>query len=102
MERPTGSNADEWALFLTEWADANPGFIAVQIAEAIEDAEQRAGLRFEPEVLQVRRDDSGILRWWMATREGWELVGVDDGQEIQLRADKCAEGARLELTEPAS
>ncbi len=54
----------------------------------------------EPENLQVRRDDSGVLRWWMSTREGWELVGVKDGREIAMRADTYAEGTRLVLTEP--
>lgn len=44
MTRPTGSNADEWNLFLVEHKDALP-FLAVQIAEAIEDAERRAPSR---------------------------------------------------------
>lgn len=38
--RPLGSNADEWHLFLTENTDAL-AFLAVQIAEAIEDGERR-------------------------------------------------------------
>ena len=37
MSRPTGSNADEWALFLSEHEGATE-YVAVQIAEAIEDA----------------------------------------------------------------
>jgi predicted alternative tryptophan synthase beta-subunit len=39
-QRPLGSNADEWHLFLAENKDA-PGYLAVQIAEAIEQAERR-------------------------------------------------------------
>lgn len=45
--RPNGSNADEWHLFLTEWLDNRATcpngmtFAAVQIAEAIDDAEKR-------------------------------------------------------------
>lgn len=39
-QRPIGSNADEWHLFLTENTDAL-AYLAVQIAEAIEDAERR-------------------------------------------------------------
>lgn len=35
MDRPKGSNADEWLLFLTEYSKE---FCAVQIAEAIEEA----------------------------------------------------------------
>ena len=42
--RPTGSNADEWNCFLSEHLNST-SFLAVQIAEAIEDAERRgAGL----------------------------------------------------------
>lgn len=39
-QRPLGSNADEWHLFLDENKDALP-YLAVQIAEAIEQAERR-------------------------------------------------------------
>lgn len=35
--RPTGSNADEWNLFLDQHKDA-PEFVAVQIAEALDKA----------------------------------------------------------------
>lgn len=46
-KRPEGSNADEWHLFLSRYLDnraTSPSgmtFMAVQIAEAIEDAERR-------------------------------------------------------------
>lgn len=38
-QRPLGSNADEWNLYISENLSAT--FLAVQIAEAIEDAERR-------------------------------------------------------------
>jgi acid stress-induced BolA-like protein IbaG/YrbA len=45
LKRPSGSNADEWHLFLCEYLDNRAtgsgdglAFIAVQIAEAIDDA----------------------------------------------------------------
>ena len=41
MNRPAGSNADEWSVFLEEHEGSIP-FVAVQIAEAIEAAEQYA------------------------------------------------------------
>jgi hypothetical protein len=41
IKRPTGNNADEWHVFLTEYPNALP-FYAVQIAEAIDDAERNA------------------------------------------------------------
>jgi hypothetical protein len=37
ITRPTGSNADEWHLFVREYA-SHPEFLAVQIAEAIDAA----------------------------------------------------------------
>lgn len=40
MQRPSGSNADAWALFLEEWLRPTE-YVAVQIAEAIE-AEREA------------------------------------------------------------
>lgn len=49
MKRPTGSNADEWQLFLLYWLndlpsrlDGNIQFLAVQIAEAIDDQARRS------------------------------------------------------------
>jgi hypothetical protein len=45
--RPSGSNADEWHLFLSEYCCDRPNqysgmtYMAVQIAEAIEAAERR-------------------------------------------------------------
>ena len=44
--RPSGSNADEWALFLSEYEGA-PEYLAVQVAEAIEEAEQRGMMRIK-------------------------------------------------------
>ena len=44
-QRPLGSNADEWHLFLSENKECNAGYFAVQIAEAIDEAEQRGYAR---------------------------------------------------------
>ena len=41
-QRPLGSNADEWNLFVDE-NKQNPAYLAVQIGEAIEEAERRGG-----------------------------------------------------------
>jgi hypothetical protein len=52
--RPAGSNADEWAAFLADYWDLpNPkGFLAVQIAEALDEAYARgsrnAAAYFDP------------------------------------------------------
>lgn len=64
MQRPTGSNADEWALFLQEIgvpSDHLP-FVAVQIAEAIDDR-HRAMAAARHELLQHNPDRAAeILR----------------------------------------
>jgi hypothetical protein len=39
--RPAGSNADEWNLFLEEVIGRSNSYLAVQIAEAIDDAVRR-------------------------------------------------------------
>jgi hypothetical protein len=44
-QRPLGSNADEWNLFVSENKDAT-AYLAVQIAEAIEEAEARGTRHF--------------------------------------------------------
>jgi len=70
-DAPTGSNADEWALFLSEWGTA---YCAVQIAEAIEAAEQRgfaAGI--EAAKKEYRRLQTGLP------------VGASDGQTFTIR-----------------
>ena len=43
-QRPLASNADEWNLFVSENKDET-GYLAVQIAEAIEEAELRGYVR---------------------------------------------------------
>ena len=46
-KRPTGSNADEWQLFLVEYFQSRPSsewnfaFMAAQIAQAIDEAQKR-------------------------------------------------------------
>ena len=44
-QRPLGSNADEWNLFLSENREAT-AYLAVQVAEAIEEAETRGHPHF--------------------------------------------------------
>lgn len=53
-KRPTTSNADEWNLWLQDYADTEPAYIAVQIVEAIEE-HQRALAR---EVYGLAEDTS--------------------------------------------
>lgn len=51
MDRPKGSSADEWALWLSEFQPSLP-YLAVQIAEAIEDGERR-GKPYRPPKVAV-------------------------------------------------
>ncbi len=57
-QRPLGSNADEWLLFLTENKDAL-SYLAVQIAEAIDEA-QRTGRQYDPAVAPCDDAEFGI------------------------------------------
>jgi len=56
-DAPTGSNADEWALFLREWGTT---YCAVQIANAIDTAREegrRAGLEEAREEVIAKIED---------------------------------------------
>ncbi len=45
--RPSGTNADEWEVWLREHEGSYYGFIAVQIAEAIEAERERCAMLHE-------------------------------------------------------
>lgn len=67
--RPAGSNADEWALFLSEHRDATE-FVAVQIAEAIDD-HRKAMASARHEILNHNPDRAAeILRAALASARG--------------------------------
>lgn len=51
MDRPNGSSADEWALWLSDFQPSLP-YLAVQIAEAIEAGERR-GKPYQPTKVMV-------------------------------------------------
>lgn len=77
MKRPSGSNADEWHLFLCEYLD-DPcdglAFIAVQIAEAIEAERERCAM-LHMEICWVPRHEDGHVLWLDRV---WD-EGRDDG-----------------------
>lgn len=56
MARPSISNADEWLLWLEEHKDSEPGFVAVQIVEAIEE-HQRALARQVYALAEATQDE---------------------------------------------
>lgn len=53
----------------------------------------------EPEIIELGIDDNGEKQWYMATREGFEEVGNDDGV-LTLDRKHFNVGTRIELVEP--
>lgn len=106
MKRPQGSNADEWHLFLSEYLDnraTSPSglpFIAVQIAEAIDDADGR--YRVERDSLQsALREAEKALDDTVSTLEFVKTalpvlqcmtgkIGLDLGEAKSLEMQKAA------------
>jgi hypothetical protein len=68
VARPSGSNADEWHLFLSEYLDNRANFpdgltyMAVQIAEAIEASRPAPEGFVSVELLNIERSVSDDLR----------------------------------------
>jgi hypothetical protein len=50
------------------------------------------------EQVELREDDDGVKRWFISTRDGWELVG--DGSTLTLLAEHFKAGTKIELEEP--
>jgi hypothetical protein len=84
-ERPSGTNADEWNVFLSEHADALP-YVAVQIVEALEKVSP-------PEIFDlgngfaVNFNPRGRFHGWLFRRH-------PDGQWVSVK--------KLEKDEPAT
>lgn len=86
--RPSGSNADEWHLFLSEHLDNRAGnsgltYMAVQIAEAIEAARSKQELfaiggSLEGRALAVNFNPHGRFH-------GWIFRQHPDGQYVLVR-----------------
>ena len=53
----------------------------------------------EPENLEVRRDDDGVKRFWLSTREGWQHAG-HEGRTLEMNADHYNVGTTITLVEP--
>lgn len=54
----------------------------------------------EPENVELRLDDDGVKRWYLSTREGWQVCGVDDGRKLIMSAHLYEAGTTLTLVEP--
>lgn len=76
MNRPCGSNADEWCLFLTEHINA-PEFLAVQIAEAIEAAARRVRVKKLPSAGFLVR-----FEWW--EKPMWTKFRLANAMQLHL------------------
>ena len=55
---------------------------------------------YQPEIVTVARDEDGILRFQMGTREGLEYVGFNGGLEIRIKAKHFREGTTITVEEP--
>ena len=60
MDRPSGSNADEWALFISDYGGASE-FLAVQVSLAIE-AEREACAEIAEAIDSNRGNEAEIAR----------------------------------------
>lgn len=66
-----------------------------------DNAEKRPFHPFgEPETVELRLCDDGVRRWHLATREGWQVTGLDDGTTLMLTADHFTIGTKITLCEP--
>ena len=99
MRRPHGSDADEWHLFLSEYLDNRANspsgltFIAVQIAEALDEAQESRKLDFD--ALQQTLFDLGngtAVNFSPRGRfHGWLFRRHPDGQWISVHKLEKAE-----------
>jgi len=78
-QRPSGSNADEWHVFLVEHIDALP-YVAVQIAEAIESSGH-------PTDAKALVTDEMIDERLVKFRRIWHREGDRNALEAVLRSE---------------
>lgn len=55
---------------------------------------------WEPVTAEVKLCDDGVKRWVQHTRDGEEIVGIDDGTTISLAADTFEVGTKVSYEEP--
>ncbi|WP_289298233.1 hypothetical protein [uncultured Reyranella sp.] len=69
-KRPTVSNADEWALWLQDHADADPAYVAVQIVEAIEEHQKALAREVYGLREQTEAECEGVARMDLEGKQG--------------------------------
>lgn len=52
-----------------------------------------------PELMEVRRGEDGLLKFYISTRDGWEEAGFN-GLRVELSVEHFKEGTRIMLYEP--
>lgn len=57
---------------------------------------------WEPVIVELRRDDDNENRWFQKTREGDEIVGIDNGKTLTLSADTFKIGTIVSFQEPVT
>ncbi len=89
-KRPDNSNADAWHLFLTEHADNRAAFpnglafLAAQIAEAIDEAEERGSKKSKDPDYIYNPDDWELTYHWNDSIELFESLEPHAGEVTEL------------------
>jgi hypothetical protein len=83
-DRPAGGNADDWQLWLEQNAESGLEYKAVQIAEAIDEAQARGAEQSDMFLAKLAFD---------IVKECRDLCDVhdDDGDEVQEAIDRIAD-----------
>lgn len=83
-ERPGSSNADDWQLWLEQHAESDHAYKAVQIAEAIDEAQSRGAEQSDMFLAKLALD---------IVKECRDLCDVhdDDGDEVQEAIDRITD-----------
>ncbi len=107
MNRPAGSNADEWVLFLKYWMDDHldqdiTPFLAVQIAEAIDDQAGRkeiSDLEVEIERMRAALNEIIELAHYPDATIARRALGmpVTDREALEQRAQSAEEIAQSKV-----
>lgn len=85
LARPTGNNADEWAAWLSENIDAGIAFLAVQIAEAMDESEERSKLLDRMQTTRLLVTSEGHAVCVGGRFDGWAMWQHPDGQWVSGR-----------------
>lgn len=85
MKRPSDNNADAWAVWLEENADASNSYKAVQIAEAMDASEERSRLLDRMQAERFLWIDADHAVKIGGSFDGWLMWKHPDGEWVSVR-----------------